>query len=140
MNFSHRVRKRLAMWKNKCITFGGRICLIKSVRSSIPVYYLSSYKAPISVVKCGRRILKNFLWGENGEKNKISWISWENFCRSKKEGGLGVKDWGKFNLALLGKWRWRLLTEKDSLWAKIILSKYSRPNPAKAFIWWQDLR
>lgn len=111
----NRVRKRLATWKNKCISFGGRICLIKSVLSSIPLYYISFYKAPISVIKNCHRLMKNFLWGGSDDNSKIAWVSWEKICRPKVEGGLGIRDWGEFNIALLSKWRWRFLTEKDSL-------------------------
>ncbi|GLT67323.1 hypothetical protein SLA2020_396400 [Shorea laevis] len=41
------------------------------------------------------------------------------------EGGLGVKDLNRFKLALLGKWRWRLLKEKDALWNRVVEAKYS---------------
>jgi hypothetical protein len=30
----------------------------------------------------------------------------------------------EFNLALLGKWCWRLLQEIESLWFKVLASKY----------------
>ncbi|XP_058076347.1 uncharacterized protein LOC131224925 [Magnolia sinica] len=43
-----------------------------------------------------------------------------------KEGGAGIKDLKRMNMALLGKWIWRLGTEDDSLWNKIIKGKYSR--------------
>jgi len=36
---------------------------------------------------------------------KIAWISWDNICKPKLEGGLGIKHIDKFNNALLGKWR-----------------------------------
>ena len=39
----------------------------------------------------------------------------------KNEGGLSVRVLKKFNNLLLGKWHWRLLFEKESLWGKKIL-------------------
>lgn len=44
--------------------------------------------------------------------------------RSKEKGGLGIGNLKKKNLALLGKWLWRFPLEQNSLWAKVIKSKY----------------
>nr|GEU43250.1 putative reverse transcriptase domain-containing protein [Tanacetum cinerariifolium] len=35
-------------------------------------------------------------------------------------GGLGIRSLKAFNLALLQKWRWRLVTFSDSLWARVV--------------------
>jgi len=40
------------------------------------------------------------------------------------QGGLGVRDLRLFNEALLGKWLWRFLNEKDNFWRKAIATKY----------------
>lgn len=135
-----RVKKRLVAWKNKSLSFGGRICLIKSVLSSIPLYFLSFFKAPIGVIKSCHCIMRSFLWGESNGTNKIAWVSWENLCKPKEEGGLGIKDWGLINLALLSKWRWRYLKERDSLWSKVLSAKYNQNSSSKPSIWWQDLQ
>ncbi|XP_071700540.1 uncharacterized protein [Rutidosis leptorrhynchoides] len=44
-------KKRLADWKAKSISYGGRLTLIKAVLSSLPQYYFSLFKAPVSVIK-----------------------------------------------------------------------------------------
>lgn len=64
------------------------------------------------------------LGGSLGGVKKIVWVKWEVVCLPKELGGLGVKNLEWFNLALLGKWGWRLLTERDSLWSCILRSKY----------------
>jgi hypothetical protein len=59
-------------------------------------------------------------------KNKYRLIRWQIICKSKKKGGLGVKDIRKTNISLLCKckWRWKLETERG-LWQEIIkLAKY----------------
>jgi len=44
-----KVKTRLSAWKGKCLSFAGRLCLIKSVSTTIPLFYLSFYKASTSV-------------------------------------------------------------------------------------------
>ncbi|GAU35782.1 hypothetical protein TSUD_56590 [Trifolium subterraneum] len=41
-----KIHKRLMGWKCKNLSFGGRLVLLKSVLSSVPVYFLSFFKAP----------------------------------------------------------------------------------------------
>ncbi|GAU49886.1 hypothetical protein TSUD_408250 [Trifolium subterraneum] len=65
-----------------------------------------------------------FLWGGTKNESKIAWVSWGNVCKPKNEGGLGIRDLRYVNLALLGKWRWRLLDEGQGIWRYIILARY----------------
>ncbi|XP_071728890.1 uncharacterized protein [Rutidosis leptorrhynchoides] len=44
-------KNRLSDWKAKSISFGGRLTLIKSVLNSLPLYYFSLFKVPLSVIK-----------------------------------------------------------------------------------------
>ena len=44
--------------------------------------------------------------------------------KPKDEGGLGIQAARAKNIALLAKLNWRLYQDKDSLWAKVLLSKY----------------
>ena len=45
-----RIRAQLSVWNNKFLSFGGRLVLLKSVMPSLPVYFLSFYKAPIGII------------------------------------------------------------------------------------------
>nr|ABD32294.2 hypothetical protein MtrDRAFT_AC149489g21v2 [Medicago truncatula] len=39
----------------------------------------------------------------------------------KAPSGLGVQKMREFNVALLGKWCWRLLVERSSLWYRVLM-------------------
>ncbi|KAL4280566.1 hypothetical protein GQ457_03G000290 [Hibiscus cannabinus] len=116
---------RLASWKANSLSFGGRLVLLKSVLSSLPIYYLSILQLPSSVYKKLQSLMSNFLWGSSSEKRKIHWMKWTDICCPKFLGGLGVIDPKFQNRALLGKWVWKFANEKDNLWQQIIRCKYN---------------
>jgi len=51
---------RLSRWKGRLLSMVGRICLIKSVISALPLFYFSFFKAPASVCNQIRRIQAKF--------------------------------------------------------------------------------
>ena len=64
-------------------------------------------------------------WWKSGKKEKsIHWMSWERMSVSKMYGGLGFRNLHEFNVALLGKQGWRLVTNPTSLVARMFKAKY----------------
>lgn len=55
-----RVRKRLDGWKKAFISKGGRMVLIQSVLSSIPIYYLSIFRIPSKVARMLEKLMRDF--------------------------------------------------------------------------------
>jgi len=116
-----KIRNKLNLWDNRCISLGGCIVLLNSVLNSIPIFSLSFFKMPAKVVGLQRR----FLWGAvRSDQNKICWVKWSKICQPKAKGGLGVRDIKLVNISLLAKWRWRLLSEEDLLWKFVLRDKY----------------
>ena len=56
-----RFRKRLASWKIQYISKGGKVTLIRSTLSSLPIYYLSLFRMPQKVCARLERIQRQFL-------------------------------------------------------------------------------
>jgi len=58
----NRIRTRLSGWKSKHLSLGGRLVLLKSVLSSLPIYALSFFKAPSGIVSSIESLLNCFFF------------------------------------------------------------------------------
>ena len=56
-----KVRRRLALWKRQYISKGGRLILIKSTMASMPLYQMSLFHMPKSVVRRLEKLQRDFL-------------------------------------------------------------------------------
>nr|KYP40962.1 Putative ribonuclease H protein At1g65750 family [Cajanus cajan] len=101
--------KRLSSWKHSHLSIRGRVTLINLVLNAMAIHFLSFFKAPNSMIKEIVAIQRDFLWKSVKDGSKIPWVRWETVCKSKVEGGLGIKDVRLFNRALLRKWVWRCM-------------------------------
>lgn len=116
--------KKLKGWESRLVSMGGRATLVKSTLSAIPIYWLSFFPIPKGVEEKIRSLQCKYFWGGNESTKKIAWLSWDDICKSKREGGLGMKLLNVFNRALLSKWVWRFLVEDNRLWVKVIRSRH----------------
>lgn len=119
-----KIRSRLATWKRRFLSFGGKLVLLKSVILSLPLCYMSLFKMPEGVIKSIESIQARFLWGGADLKRKIHMVAWSKLLQDKSCGGLGIRNIRLLNEALLMKWWWSFGTDKDALWRKVINSKY----------------
>jgi len=55
-----RIVTRLSSWNNKFLSFGGRLILLKVALSSLPVYFLSFFKAPAGIISSLESLFKSF--------------------------------------------------------------------------------
>ncbi|GJY63502.1 RNA-directed DNA polymerase, eukaryota [Tanacetum coccineum] len=116
----NKMKKRLSRWKLNTLSVGGRLTLLKSVLGSTPIYNMSIFKVPKSVLNYMESLRRNFFNGIQEGDRKIAWVKWSKVLASKKFGGLGVSSFFALNRALLFKWVWRYLSHDNSLWSRII--------------------
>ncbi|RVX19039.1 Transposon TX1 uncharacterized 149 kDa protein [Vitis vinifera] len=119
-----RFRKRLALWKRQFIFKGGRITLIRSTLSSMPIYLMSLLRMPRVVCLRLEKIQRDFLWGGGALERKPHLVNWDTVCMDKRKGGLGVRRLSILNRALLCKWNWRFAIERENLWRHVISRKF----------------
>nr|GEW05960.1 RNA-directed DNA polymerase, eukaryota [Tanacetum cinerariifolium] len=64
----------LSKWKDKSLSIGGRFTLIKSVLTSLPLYFISIYKAPMGVLHKLESIRRNIFNEVDNNERKINMI------------------------------------------------------------------
>lgn len=54
----------------------------------------------------------------DGDKSKSHLVAWNQVCRPKNYGGLGLRNLKALNEAQMMKVGWGLITQKNTLWAR----------------------
>ncbi|KAL2497861.1 Uncharacterized protein Adt_23411 [Abeliophyllum distichum] len=118
-----KIRSRISGWASRLLSPGGRITLIRSVLSSLPLYLLQILKPPKAVLKKLESIFARFLWDSKDHTHRLHWKRWKDLCLSTEEGGLRFRRLqdlvDTFSLKL-----WWLFRSQRSLWAQFLRGKY----------------
>ena len=126
-DWKDRFERKLSTWKDKLLSYGGRLTLINSVLSNLSVYMLSFFEIRKEVLKKLNFYRSRFFWQGDGHKKKYKLSKWDILCRPKEQGGLGIMDLEIQNKCLLSKWLFKL-TNEDDIWQQILRNKYLRKN------------
>ncbi|KAL0404192.1 UNVERIFIED_CONTAM: putative mitochondrial protein [Sesamum radiatum] len=118
-----RIWRRIQGWHEKTLSQAGRAVLIQAVVQVIPSYAMSCFRLPSTLLKEFQSLAADFFW-HDGDRRKIHWLAWDKMCRSKLEGGIGFRNLEAFNLALLAKQLWRLLSRPNNLVGRVLKAKY----------------
>lgn len=113
---------------------------MKSVVQPIFSYMIGCFLLPLSFVM---KLTTRFYCGGDVEGRKLHWMSQRKLSRNKKDGGLGFRFVHVFNETLLAKQWWRIMTQEDSLVARMMKARYflnssiweSRVNYRPNFTW-----
>ena len=119
-----RVKGKLAGWKANLLSLVGRAVLVQSSTSTIPSYAMQCSYLTDRILQGVDRVNRNFLWGSIDTVKKMHCVGWHKVTKPKSEGGLGLQTAKGRNVALLAKLNWRLHTERESLWARVLRAKY----------------
>lgn len=120
-----KIGNRVGSWSKRFVTKARRQILLKTMAQAMPTYTMSIYLLPMTFCEDIEKLFNRFWWkGKNERGRGIHWLAWDKLCTPKKYGGLGFKQVHNFNLALVGKQGWRLLTSPDCLMARVLKAKY----------------
>lgn len=116
-----RVVSKLEGWNRNLISKAGKAVLIQSVIQAIPSYTMATFRVPYMLCKELDMCVKK-LWWSSGNKNGryMALRPWEDLCKPKIAGGLGFRRFVDINIALLAKLAWKIASEEDSLWCRIM--------------------
>lgn len=145
------LRSRLSLWRGKNVSFESRLVLINSVLNSILLFLFLFYRAPKFVLHDIFKIHRAFVWKGKENRRRIDMVNWEDISRSKSDVGLGIKNRDLFNMALLSKWAWKIISNQYSFRDDIlafrcrnIMSELLEPSRfidyVKSSLWWRDLK
>jgi ribonuclease HI/exonuclease III len=118
-----KLQKKIQAWGANWLNRAGKVVLMNSVLSSLPIYQCSVLFAPKTITNRIDALLRRFLW-EGGKNNakKLHLISWPKVKLPKLEGGLNIRDVAAHNLAMGCKLLWQMITGKRT-WSKQVLRK-----------------
>ncbi|XP_074351404.1 putative mitochondrial protein AtMg00310 [Apium graveolens] len=123
----------------------GKELLVKSVAQTLPAYAMNVFLLPNKINNDIEKALTKFWWNSNpNQKSKINWMSWTRMEKHKSAGGMGFRNFRDFNIAMLGKQAWRLITNPSTLVARLYKAKYyatsdflqAKLGHNPSFIWW----
>jgi hypothetical protein len=99
---------------------GAKETLIKSILQAKSTYSMSCFN--LSKGTCSKliSIMAKFWWSGCLDKKSMHWLAWDKIAIPKSQGGMGFRDMAAFNIALLGKQGWRLMSSPDSLLAQVL--------------------
>nr|GEY37043.1 RNA-directed DNA polymerase, eukaryota, reverse transcriptase zinc-binding domain protein [Tanacetum cinerariifolium] len=81
---------------------------------------MSIFRVPSKVLQVLESIRGQFFIGHDMGNNKATWVKWNIVLTDKNHGGIGVSSLYALNRGLMLKWVWKFLTQKESLWTKVI--------------------
>jgi len=119
-----RVWKRIQGWKEKLLSRAGKEILIKAVAQAIPSYAMSCFDLTKTLCDVISAMICRFWWAQQDNEHKMHWVSKEKLCTRKEKGGLGFRDLHLFNIAMLARQGWRLISNPESLCAQVLRARY----------------
>lgn len=85
------IKRRLESWTARFLSFAGRLNLINSVLWSICNFWMTAFRLPQACIRQIDSICSSFLWSGQKMSSRSAKVSWEDVCKVKQEGGLGLR-------------------------------------------------
>lgn len=107
-----KMSKKVAGWKPKMLSPDGRLCLIKTTLTALPVHLMSVLQPPKWAIKDIERKCRGFLWkGQEEVNGGHCLVAWKNVYAPIANGGFGH--------ALRLKWKVNRLEQSNRPWALV---------------------
>ncbi|CAH9107996.1 unnamed protein product [Cuscuta europaea] len=110
----------------------------------MPTYAMNIFLLPRDFCDEIEKLMNGFLWkGSKFDQKGLRWRRWDLLCKPKGAVALGFRKLRDFNLAMLAKQGWSLITDARSLMARVLKARYfpgtsilkARLGNNPSFIW-----
>lgn len=99
----HTLISKLEGWSENHLNQAWKEVILKSLAMALPTYVMSCVRLLAGLCAELESAMTIFWWGEDKNKRKMHWLSWDKLWDKKSSGGLGFRDPSCFNLALFTK-------------------------------------
>ena len=117
------ITTRITQWNHSSISQSAKVIIINSILIGALMHHLAVFKIPSTIMNKLESILAVFFWKDNQGKG-IHWKKRELIQQPRAQGGLGIRNIGALNQALLMKKAWHVKQHLQLLISKI----YQRSN------------
>ncbi|KAK2379858.1 Ribonuclease H superfamily protein [Trifolium repens] len=69
-------------------------------------------------------MMNSFWWGGGNDNKGIKWLAWDRMTYPKALGGMGFRELHSFNLAMIAKQGWNIMTKPHTLVARLYKARY----------------
>lgn len=97
---------KMTNWKPNWLSSTSRLVKIKSILSSMPIFWLGVFWLPLNTLLEMEHLMRDFLWKGNSEENKIHLVSWDLVYSDVNKGRLGIRSLRTMNTTLLRNLLW----------------------------------
>ena len=145
IEFKDRIFAKITSWKARLLSQAARTSLVKSMANAIPTYIMSLFLLPKALCSAINSRLRKFWWDfPQDKKHCLSLLSWDNICRPKSLGGLGIRSMAFLNNTVLARMGLKMVSNQPFLWVDSLRGKYLKngvsflhapPNPLSSWLW-----
>ena len=94
--------------------------VILSILSGIFLHWTSVFTLPKAVLQRIDSMLSSFPWYGEIKSHYGAKVKWEDVCKPKTNGGLGVQSIANWNKCLILKFIWNICQKNDTFWVRWI--------------------
>jgi hypothetical protein len=114
-----RMGDRLPAWKARLLHRSGRLELLRTTLSAMPIHAMMALDIPIKTLEAANKVCRGFLWkGRKDVHGGHCLVAWNVVCSPKEYGGLGVPNLRLLNISLRARWPWLARTDQTRPWSE----------------------
>ncbi|KAL9683512.1 hypothetical protein QQ045_015334 [Rhodiola kirilowii] len=105
-NLIEKITARLEYWSNRFLSRAGRRVLVSSVLQAMVFFWARVCILPKTVIQAVNATCARFFWRGSCDKKRGHLVKWDDMCRDKEDGGLGLKNIETLNFAMVINQMW----------------------------------